>query len=80
MPELDEHVVIGGHYFDVVDTSYTLRARGDATELTVRMSYRISTNFNWYARPVMQLLLGDLAQRNVEYYRQRSEAADDAAG
>lgn len=72
---LDEHVVIGGHYFDVLDTSYTLRPRGGATELTVRMSYRISTNFNWYARPVMRFLLGDLAERNVEYYRQRSEDA-----
>ena len=41
----------------------------------LRMSYRISTNFNWYARPVMRFLLGDLAERNVEYYRQRSEDA-----
>ena len=80
---LDEHVVIGGHYFDVLDTSYTLRPRGDATELTVRLSYRISTTFNWYARPLMQLLLGDLAERNLGYYRQRSEVVenrtDDAA-
>ena len=75
---LDEHVVIGGHYFDVLDTSYTLRPRGDATELTVRLSYRISTTFNWYARPLMQLLLGDLAERNLGYYRQRSEVVEES--
>jgi hypothetical protein len=71
---LDEHVMIGGHYFDVRDTSYALRPRGNATQLTVRLSYRISTNFNWYARPVIKFLLGDLAERNLDYYKQRSEA------
>ena len=30
---LDEHVVVGGRYFDVHDTSYTLARRSDATEL-----------------------------------------------
>lgn len=71
---LDEHVVVGGHYFDIRDTSYTLRPRGDKTEVTVRLSYRLSTSFNWYARPVMQFLLGDLAERNLGYYKQRSES------
>jgi hypothetical protein len=73
---LDEHVVIGGHYFDIRDTSYMLSPHGDGTQLTVRLSYRISTSFNWYARPVMQLLLGNLAEANLAYYRQRSEAAE----
>jgi hypothetical protein len=75
---LDEHVVIGGHYFDVIDTSYSLTPSSEETRLTVRLTYRISTNFNWYARPVMQLLLGNLIAGNLGYYRARSEAA--AAG
>jgi hypothetical protein len=71
---LDEHVVLGGHYFDVKDTSYTLTPRGDATELKVTMHYRVSTQFNWYAEPVAQLLIGNLAETNLAYYRGRSEA------
>jgi hypothetical protein len=70
---LDEHVVLGGHYFDITDTSYTLTPRGNFTELTVRMHYRVSTQFNWYAVPVARFLLGNLAEINVDYYRRRSE-------
>jgi hypothetical protein len=71
---LDEHVVIGGHYFDMKDTSYTLIPRGAATELTVRMRYRVSTRFNWYADPVARFLMGNLEESNLEYYRNRSES------
>lgn len=70
---LDEHVVVGGHYFDIKDTSYTLTPSGNQTELTVRMHYRVSTQFNWYAEPVAQFLLGNLEEINLEYYRRRSE-------
>ena len=72
----DEHVVIGGRYFDVLDTSYALTAVGDATEVQMRIGYRVSTPFNWYARPVVRWLLGDLLEANLDYYRQRSERPD----
>ena len=71
---LDEHVVIGGHYFDVVDTSYTLTPRGDTTELRVRMRYRVSTQFNWYADAVAQGLLGNFEEVILDFYRRRSES------
>jgi hypothetical protein len=70
---LDEHVVLGGHYFDITDTSYTLTPQGDRTELKVRMQYRVSTQFNWYADPVARFLLGNLGEVNLDYYRHRSE-------
>ena len=69
----DEHVVIGGHYFDLVDTAYTLTPRGTQTELNVRMRYRVSTQFNWYADPVARILLGDMEEANLNFYRVRSE-------
>jgi hypothetical protein len=72
---LDEHVVVGGHYFDFKDTSYTLTPTPQGTALTVRMQYRVSTRFNWYAEPLARWLIGDLAQSNLSHYRQRSEAA-----
>lgn len=71
---LDEHVVLGGHYFDIKDTSYTLIPDGSRTEVRLRMTYRVSTRFNWYADPVARLLLENLAGINLEYYRGRSES------
>jgi hypothetical protein len=69
----DEHVVIGGKYFDVIDTSYTLTRAGDSTEVRMRVGYRVSTPFNWYTKPVLRWLLGDLLESNLDYYRRRSE-------
>lgn len=71
---LDEHVVLGGHYFDLTDTSYSLTPRGNLTELKVRMEYRVSTQFNWYADLVARLLIGNLEEINLDYYRRRSES------
>jgi hypothetical protein len=70
---LDEHVVLGGHYFDLIDTSYTLTPGGERTELKVRMHYRVSTQFNWYADPVARILLADMQAANLDFYRLRSE-------
>jgi hypothetical protein len=70
---LDEHVVIGGHYFDLQETAYTLTPRGNATELKVTIQYRLSTRFNWYAGPVARALFGNLEETNLEFYRRRSE-------
>ena len=70
---LDDHVKIGGLYFDFKDTSYTLTPRGNATALTLRMHYRVSTQFNWYADAVAQVLLGNVEEVLLNFYRQRSE-------
>jgi uncharacterized protein YndB with AHSA1/START domain len=70
---LDDHVVIGGHYFDLVDTSYTLTAEGSATRLTTNVHYRISTQFNFYADWVAQFLLGNLCEVGLQMYKARSE-------
>jgi hypothetical protein len=71
---LDEHVAVGGLYFDVRDTSYTLAHHGDGTEVRMRIGFRVSTRFNWYANPVARYLIGNLIDSNLGYYRRRSEA------
>lgn len=71
---LDDHVVLGGHYFDVQDTSYTLTPKGSATELAIRMKYRVSTQFNWYAAPIAAFLFGNFEEVILDFYRRRSEA------
>jgi hypothetical protein len=70
---LDDHVVIGGHYFDVLDTSFTLVPNGDTTVLSTTVHYRISTQFNFYAHWVAQLLLGNLSDVGLRLYKVRSE-------
>lgn len=70
---LDDHVLIGGQYFDLKTTSYTLIAKGAATELMIRMQYRVSTPFNWYAEPIARLLIGNFEEVILDFYRKRSE-------
>ena len=70
---LDDHVKIGGHYFDIVDTDYTLVPHGRGTQLTIRLRYRVSTQFNWYADPIAQWLVGDLEDTLLAFYKHRSE-------
>ncbi|MBG9388919.1 SRPBCC family protein [Caenimonas aquaedulcis] len=71
---LDEHVVLGGRYFDITSTEYRLQPKGSATELSVRMDYRVSTPFNWYADPVAGVLLRNFEGVLLKFYARRSEA------
>jgi len=72
---LDEHVEIGGRYFDVIDTSYTATPSGDgSTELSLTISYRLSTNINWYARLWTDFLIADFERQILRVYKNRAEA------
>jgi hypothetical protein len=69
---LDDHVTIGGHYFDLLDTAYTLTPTGaHATELSITMRYRVSTQFNWYADGVARFLIGNFEDVILDFYRRR---------
>ncbi len=73
---LDDHVTIGGHYFDVLDTTYTIEALAQGkTRLSTNMSYRITTEFNWYANPVGDLLVENFEKVALAMYKKRAELA-----
>jgi len=76
---LDEHVTIGGRYFDLVDTSYRLQPENGGTRLGIVVHYRISTRFNWYAAPLGRLLVDDAAQTILAFYQRRAQAPVAAA-
>lgn len=76
---LDDHVRIGGDYFDLQDTEYLLEPTPDGTRLSVRMSYRVSTHFNWYARLVGRLLVGNFEKTALDFYARRAERPVEAA-
>jgi hypothetical protein len=73
---LDDHVKIGGHYFDLIDTEYRLvPVPGGTTRLHLRMRYRVSTQFNWYAVPVARFLIGNFEEHALGFYSRRAVAA-----
>lgn len=71
---LDDHVVIGGRYFTLNDTAYTLTREGDATRLTVNVGARVSTTFNWYAGAWARFLVADTAEAILGFYQHRAQA------
>lgn len=72
---LDDHVRIGGEYFDLIDTQYALQpGAGGTTALRVAISYRVSTRFNWYAGRVVELLVGNFEETVLRFYARRAEA------
>jgi hypothetical protein len=77
---LDDHVRIGGQYFDVTECTYSLTPVTGGTRLAIRMSYRVSTHFNWYAAPVADWLVGDFAEVILDFYAKRASAAAPQAG
>ena len=70
---LDDHVRIGGQYFDVGDTTFSLLPERGGTRLKIQMRYRVSTHFNWYAGPVADFLVGDFAEQVLGFYARRAQ-------
>ena len=66
--------MIGGHYFDLIDTRFKLVAVNGGTQLNVSASYRVSTQFNFYAVRVAQFLLGNMLDTAAGFFKYRSEA------
>lgn len=40
----------------------------------VSMHYRLSTQFNWYAQPIAEFLIGNFEQVILNFYARRAEA------
>ncbi len=71
---LDDHVKLGGTYFDLQDTSYRLRPVANGTYLDVDVTFRVTTHFNWYATPWANFLIGDTAESILAFYKKRAES------
>lgn len=71
---LDDHVRIGGRYFDVIDTEYVIKEVSNGSLLRVVMHYRVSTNFNWYVRPIAYFLVANFEKTVLAFYAHRAES------
>lgn len=73
---LDEHVTMGGPFFDVLDGSYEIVPLGpDRVELRLRTEHRVSTHFNLYAGFWTDLLMRQIQENLLHVIRTRAEAA-----
>lgn len=72
---LDEHVAVGGAYFDVLDGTYELEPLPDGTtQLKLESHHRLSTHFNFYARLWTDFIMSDLQFAIMDVIRTRCEA------
>lgn len=72
---LDEHVTIGGRYFDVLDGEYRIEPQGNGeVRLHLTSRQRLSTDFNAYAGMWTDAVMDDLQGSILEVIQHRCEA------
>lgn len=73
---LDQHVTVGGEYFDVLDGTYEIvpLAPGEV-ELRLRSTHRLSTHFNPYASLWTDLVMRQIQANILEVVCARAESA-----
>jgi hypothetical protein len=76
---LDQHVRIGGAFFDVLHGEYRLELlENGMVRLHLSSQQRLSTDFNWYARIWSDATMADLQSRILKVVKARCE--DEARG
>ena len=71
---LDEHVTVGGKYFDVLEGKYEIQQIDDnKTLLHLTSQFRLSTPFNFYSGLWSKLIMRDVQKNILEIIKQRSE-------
>lgn len=71
---LDEHVRVGGPFFDVLHGEYRLEPlNGGVVRLHLSSQQRLSTDFNWYARIWSDATMSDLQSRILKVVKARCE-------
>ncbi len=71
---LDEHVVVGGRYFDVLRGTYEIEVNSPRScTLKLSSELRISTRFNFYAGVWARFLMLDIQQTILKVIKERAE-------
>jgi len=71
---LDEHVMIGGKYFDVLNGSYKIeKLSEEKSKVILTCSYRVTTNLNLYSKLWADFILDDFNKMILEVVKKRSE-------
>lgn len=71
---MDEHIVIGGDYFDVLDGTYELEKLDENKyRLHLYSHFVLSTNFNFYASWWGKLIMKDIQNNILQVIKERAE-------
>jgi hypothetical protein len=71
----DEHVTVGGAFFDVLRGEYRLEQLANGTtRLHLLSRHRVSTDFNWYAHLWTDAIMADLQWTILKVVRKRCES------
>ena len=71
---MDDHVAIGGEFFNLLDTTFTLTpVNAQQTTLTLTAHYKIHSAINFYAIPLSTVLGHDFVATILGLYQFRSE-------
>ena len=71
---MDEHVVIGGQYFDVLNGTYELEKLNDTTyRLNLYSHYKLTTTFNFYASWWAKWIMKDIQNNILQVEKRRAE-------
>jgi hypothetical protein len=73
---LDEHVTIGGTFFDVLDGEYRLEQRPEGVLLHLTSRERLSTHFNPYAGVWTDAVMRSIQSEILAVIRRRCEAGE----
>jgi len=71
---LDEHVTVGGAFFDVLDGEYRLEPRPDGVLLRLTSHERLSTHFNPYAGAWTDAVMRSIQNQILQVIRKRCES------
>jgi len=71
---LDQHVTVGGPYFDVLEGEYTIEPIGPGrVRLHLASRHRLSTHFNFYAGAWTAFIMRDVQENILEVVKRRAE-------
>ena len=71
---MDEHVVIGGQYFDVLNGTYELeKLNGKTYRLHLYSHFKLTTTFNFYASWWAKWIMKDIQNNILHVVKQRAE-------
>jgi hypothetical protein len=72
---LDDHVRVGGRFFDVLRGEYVIEPVSDGVvRLRLSSRHRLTTDFNWYARLWTDAIMRDIQTTILEVIRNRCES------
>ena len=73
---MDEHIKIGGQYFDVLNGRYVIEPLSEhSVRLHLSSQHRLSTHLNWYAGLWSSRIMGSIQSNILSVIKDRAEAA-----